>query len=231
MAYNINVQPVEKQNLSESTFLNIEEIFSTIQGEGPFAGQPAIFIRLAGCNLQCPGCDTDYTSNRQNLASKQIVERVLEIRGKTKLIVITGGEPFRQDFGRLVHLLIEEDFQVQIETNGTLYVPNFPYGLCTVVCSPKAGKINKQLVRHINAYKYVVNSEHIAPDGLPTHVLGLPCKMVARPPDNFTGTVYIQAMDEQDDVKNYDNLRSAIASAMLHGYTLCLQIHKIINME
>ena len=52
----MNTQPTEKRTNSQN--LDITEIFFTIQGEGPFSGHRAVFIRLAGCNLQCPACDT-----------------------------------------------------------------------------------------------------------------------------------------------------------------------------
>ena len=60
-----NTQPAEKQVKSSGLILAINSIFYTIQGEGPFAGSPAVFVRLAGCNLQCPMCDTEYTSRQQ----------------------------------------------------------------------------------------------------------------------------------------------------------------------
>src|SRR3954467_9071958 len=49
---------------SDGNSLSIHSIFYTLQGEGPYSGCPAVFMRLAGCNLQCPGCDTDYTSGQ-----------------------------------------------------------------------------------------------------------------------------------------------------------------------
>jgi len=51
----MNQQPIEKQFLHPKGDLEVHSIFLTIQGEGPFTGQRAVFVRLAGCNLQCPG--------------------------------------------------------------------------------------------------------------------------------------------------------------------------------
>ena len=59
--FKINSQAIEKSAHYTTRSYDVHSIFPTIQGEGPFVGQPAIFIRLAGCNLQCPACDTDYT--------------------------------------------------------------------------------------------------------------------------------------------------------------------------
>ena len=63
-AYEFNGQPIEKVQRTFDGTLEVHSIFKTIQGEGPFCGTPAVFIRLAGCNLQCPWCDTCllYTS-------------------------------------------------------------------------------------------------------------------------------------------------------------------------
>ena len=67
-----NQQLADKPVLNETGLsLQVNSIFYTIQGEGPFAGRPAIFIRLAGCNLQCPGCDTEYTK-RQTMTVDEI---------------------------------------------------------------------------------------------------------------------------------------------------------------
>ena len=70
-----NSQPIEKRS-RDADVLEVHSIFYTLQGEGPFCGSPAIFIRLAGCNLQCPGCDTDYTSKREHLSPETIVKRL-----------------------------------------------------------------------------------------------------------------------------------------------------------
>ena len=77
--------------------IKINELFKSIQGEGPYTGHPAIFIRLAGCNLDCIFCDTDFEYRRQ-ASVEAIVEEVKQLSGgKVKLVVITGGEPFLQD--------------------------------------------------------------------------------------------------------------------------------------
>jgi 7-carboxy-7-deazaguanine synthase len=234
-----NVQPIEKQvpvGADSPAGLDMHSIFPTIQGEGPFAGQPAVFLRLAGCNLQCPLCDTEYTQGRSRMSVPVIYDCILEHAEFTyhPLIVITGGEPFRQDIGPLVSFLVAKGLRVQIETNGTLYreIPRVPHYV-TVVCSPKAGKINSDLLRRIDYFKYVVKAGDVdLEDGLPIHALDHSVsRRVARPPMGFDQTrVYIQPADTQDAAENHAHLQTAIRSARQFGYTLCLQTHKIINL-
>jgi 7-carboxy-7-deazaguanine synthase len=239
----MNNQAIEKQDLQAKT-LQVNSIFYTIQGEGPFAGRPAIFIRLAGCNLQCPLCDTEYTGRIEtrigeieDQISKILSERVelgaaLGNKPNNKfLVVITGGEPFRQNLSGLVRMLLEIGAQVQIETNGTLY-QNLPYSSITVICSPKTGNLNKELLPHISAFKYVLQAGDIADDGLPIHALGHPNSgLVYRPAKDDPRPVYVQPADQQKMVSNSFNLQVTVKSAMRHNYIFCLQVHKTIGVE
>lgn len=227
----INIQPIEK--LSPSLFLEVHSIFLTIQGEGPFTGHPAVFVRLAGCNLQCPSCDTDYTSTREQRTFEYVADRVSELYpNKGALVVITGGEPFRQAraVSFLCDELIERGYKVQIETNGTLP----PDGLdpdVVVVCSPKAGKVHPIIAKRADAWKYVLSYDSVDPfDGLPILALNHTASpRVARPSNN--GPVYLQPMDAKNDAVNRSNLLAVIDSCLQHGYILQLQTHKIIGME
>jgi len=74
----LNQQLAEKRVERQDGALEIIDIFPTIQGEGPFAGEPAIFVRLAGCVLQCPLCDTDYTSGRRLISIPSLTEEIDE---------------------------------------------------------------------------------------------------------------------------------------------------------
>src|SRR5699024_4618708 len=154
----MNQQPISKQVLHDRGLLDVHHLFSTIQGEGPFAVVPAIFVRLFGCNLQCPLGDTDYTSDKMQVMPSFILESVKEMSSPSKLVVFSGGEPMRQNIAPAINLLLENGYRVQIETNGTLFVPDIPYDQVTVVCSPKAGRINADLLPHIDALKYVLHA-------------------------------------------------------------------------
>lgn len=106
------------------------EIFASLQGEGPSAGQPCAFIRLSRCNLACTWCDTAYTwrftgpdafdrkANQVTLSEADAAAQILAL-GQQRL-VITGGEPLLQGaaLARMVALL--PGMSIEIETNGTV---------------------------------------------------------------------------------------------------------------
>lgn len=111
--------------------MQINEIFKSIQGEGPNFGKPAIFLRTAQCNLKCTWCDTKYTWDWKNYDyTKEVKEMTLEeikeqlMTFEIKHLVITGGEPLLQqdDLADLLSFL-KPDFYVEIETNCTI-LPN-----------------------------------------------------------------------------------------------------------
>lgn len=226
-----NTQQKECIVQGDGGFLQVHSIFATIQGEGPFAGYPAIFIRLAGCNLQCPGCDTDYTSKRHTMTVEDVIAEVYSVsQGKNiDLVVITGGEPFRQVLRPLAEVLLDENWIVQIETNGTLWQP-LPYEDLTIVCSPKTGSINRQLASHISALKYVVDANSVGSDGYPDKALGHGESQLARPPEDFEGLVYFQPYDSGlGDADKHQE--AALACCFKVGGIYCHQIHKAIGAE
>ena len=111
--------------------MQVNEIFKSIQGEGPNFGKPAIFLRTAQCNLKCTWCDTKYTWDWDHYDfKKEVIEMTIdEIKEKIldleiKHLVITGGEPLLQqdDLADLLSFL-KPDFYVEIETNCTI-LPN-----------------------------------------------------------------------------------------------------------
>jgi len=229
----VNSQPTEGYAPPNDGHVDIVKVWLTIQGEGPQIGSPSVFIRLAGCNLQCPFCDTDYTSSRTMYSPSEVVELVRATR-RSGLVVLTGGEPIRQNIGPMIVALLAADYRVQIETNGVLYRDNIPWEKVVVVCSPKTPKIHPELLPHINALKYVLAAGFVdEEDGLPTVTLGgMP---PARPPDlhlaKSLSTIYIQPMDEQDPELNQKHVEAALESCYRFDYLLCLQTHKFIGLE
>jgi len=115
------------------TDMRINEIFTSIQGEGFFTGVPAVFVRTSGCNLKCSFCDTNHESGEE-----MSIEAILKEVAKNNIrhIVITGGEPTLQpELPQLVEQLHAKGYFIQIETNGTRPVPTL---IDWVTCSPKS---------------------------------------------------------------------------------------------
>jgi 7-carboxy-7-deazaguanine synthase len=118
--------------------MRVAEIFHSIQGEGPAMGRPATFVRLAGCNLRCGGCDTSHDTWWE-VSPESILG---EIAGERA--VITGGEPTLQmeDLSRLIDLLHKEGKEVHMETNGTNSLNDEDINkMLYVVVSPKCGSV------------------------------------------------------------------------------------------
>lgn len=233
--------------------LNVHSIFPTIQGEGPFAGTPAVFVRLHGCNLQCPGCDTDYTEPGQPhcglYSPAELVATVDSFiptaynrRPQGPLVVITGGEPFRQRLDKFFSLLLDTGFTVQVETNGSYSPidvartdPNLADDMMRVwiVCSPKTPTISPDLLPYIDAFKYVLKDGEVdEEDGLPVVVLGHGNgrRKVARPPVGWSGQIFVQPEDEKDPRKNEVNEQVAMRVCLDYGYTFGIQLHKYLGL-
>jgi 7-carboxy-7-deazaguanine synthase len=239
----LNKQPIEKQELRSDGKLDVHSIFRTIQGEGPFAGRPAIFVRLAGCNLCCGFCDTDYTNSRKLMTAEGILDKARLFSGDSlnNIMVVTGGEPFRQDLRKLIRVTASYNWEVQIETNGTLFYPddscyeNDDWGVSvSIVCSPKTPKVHPDLVKYVDAWKYVVQHGQISKeDGLPLMTLGNTTP-VARPPMSafiYPRNIYVQPLDEGDEERNKLNTQAAIESCYKYGYSLSIQQHKLLGLE
>jgi organic radical activating enzyme len=151
-----------------------------------------------------------------------------------KLVVVTGGEPLRQDIEDFLLLCVSTGLTVQIETNGTLhpgYLTNSLLDSVVIVVSPK-GKVLPTILERANALKYVISAGAVDEHFFPIRVLGN-LQRPSLPPPGFSTTkkVYIQPEDSLDPVVNKENLQVAVASCMRNGYTLCVQLHKIIGLK
>jgi len=106
--------------------LLISELFYSIQGESSYAGLPCIFIRLSGCNLRCKWCDTLYALSGGETYSLEEITAFVH-KHKIRLVCITGGEPLLQsNVIHLIETLLNENYTILLETNGTLPINQLP---------------------------------------------------------------------------------------------------------
>jgi 7-carboxy-7-deazaguanine synthase len=109
--------------------MQVLEIYQSKQGEGLWTGQPSVFVRFLGCRLRCRFCDTVYARSADDndnvgadLTPEEIAGRILLL--DLSHVVLTGGEPMLSpEIVELTQLLKEFDFQITIETSGTIYHP------------------------------------------------------------------------------------------------------------
>jgi 7-carboxy-7-deazaguanine synthase len=148
--------------------LLVNEIFYSIQGESRTAGLTSLFVRLAGCNLDCSYCDTKYAREEGISCS---INKILSIAEKQKPfnhVTITGGEPLIQNNTQiLVNKLLENNYDVQIETNGSIDLKNInPKARKIVdVKTPSSGELNSfykenlKLISENDELKFVVSDK------------------------------------------------------------------------
>lgn len=211
----------------------VKEIFYTLQGEGANAGRPAVFCRFTGCNLwsgreqdrsrgagNCARwCDTDFVgtdgvgggrfAGARSLAASVRAAWVGPWEGRP-LVVCTGGEPLLQIDASLMDELHRAGFEIAVETNGTLPVPD---GVDWVCVSPKAGTELAQ--RHGNELKIIFPQVGLMPEDL-GDVSGF-------------GHLFLQPMDGPNQIKNTS---LAVAYCLAHPrWRLSIQSHKMIGVR
>jgi 7-carboxy-7-deazaguanine synthase len=144
--------------------MKIVEIFKSLQGEGKNQGKACVFIRLAGCNLQCRWCDTpESRSGGREMSVDSVLEKVRTFR--PALVCITGGEPLLQadELERLLFSIHRDGIRIDIETNGTVDFSRFqPYAsVCMDVKCPSSGEQSDLSllgrIRPEDSVKFVVN--------------------------------------------------------------------------
>ena len=207
---------------------SVKEIFYTLQGEGNHAGRPAVFCRFAGCNLWngveasrasaiCQFCDTDFVgtdgvgggkfSDASTLADS-INQLWPASYPASKYVVFTGGDPLLQLDAALIDAMHRVGFEIAIETNGTLPVPE---GVDWVCVSPKMG--SELVVRQGNEIKVVI-------------------PQVGQPLSEYESLAFdhyfVQAMDGP---LQKENLQLAIAYCKAHPqWKLSVQTHKLLQI-
>ena len=209
----------------------VKEIFYSLQGEGFYAGRPAIFCRFAGCNLWsgresdrekavCKFCDTDFVGcdgpgGGQYSSAVVLTEKIGELwphknlKSYKPLVVCTGGEPLLQLDGELISRLHEKGFEIAIETNGTMMPPE---GIDWICVSPKAHA--PLLLKSGQELKLVFPQEGAPPEKY---------EML-----NFSH-FFLQPLDAPD---RESNTRLALEYVLSHPmWRLSLQLQKILKIK
>ena len=190
--------------------LQLAEIFYSIQGEGTWAGTPAVFVRLAGCNLACDFCDTDYAT-KFFASVGDVVDAVRAAAADCPMVVLTGGEPFAQtETLALIAALRRGGRRVHVESNGTIFA-ELPADVWLCV-SPKE-RVDPRMAARANEAKLIVQ------DRVPEEHLAL-----------FTDkpTILLQPADNKPS-----NIALALEYAQAHPrrFRLSLQTHKFIGVR
>jgi len=240
--------PVRKQELSPLGNLRVKKVFQTIQGEGPEAGRPAVFVRLWGCNLQCWFCDTDFEGDHMACTPGDLKKAVEEeCRSPDKLIVLTGGEPLRQNIVPFCELMLREGWDIQIETAGTLWVDGLEHlfgatrdGQLSMVCSPKTPTLNMKAWQYATAWKYLCNAHEtkFSPAGIP-QMLDRSGRYQALASPRALTPVYLQPVEMSSG--HYEPMETSslnefiqsetVAACIRYGHRLSVQTHKFLGLE
>ncbi|MDF0536007.1 7-carboxy-7-deazaguanine synthase QueE [Shewanella yunxiaonensis] len=218
----------------------INEVFETIQGEGVNTGLPAIFVRLQGCPVGCPWCDTRHTWE-QTPENEVPAEQVLQTDGQlgrwawydaetllqafqqksfsAKHVVLTGGEPCLFDLVELTNSLNHAGYTTQIETSGTFEVKCSQSTWVTV--SPKIGmkgglNVQSQALARANEIKHpVATQRHI--EQLESLLEGV----------DLTGKVVcLQPISQKPNATAL-----AIKECIAHNWRLSVQTHKYLQID
>ena len=167
--------------------LTVNEIFYSVQGESVHSGRPCVFVRLAGCNLRCSYCDTRYAYDKGiEMEIDRIIKQVDSFN--CLLVEITGGEPlFQLETPLLIYSLLENGYEVIIETNGSLDISLIDKRCIKIVdmkcpSSTQSDKNDFQNLKRINSkdqikfvigdrkdYEYAKKIQKMIPASIPEH--------------------------------------------------------------
>ena len=200
---------IDKNNLP------VMEMFYSLQGEGYYSGSPAFFIRIGGCDVGCGWCDVKESWDHDNHNILKISKIIDNIDKKTKIVVITGGEPLMWDMTEITKKLKEKNLKRHLETSGTYDISGDWDWICL---SPKKRKLpRKHLYQIANELKIIIYNNHDLVFAVEeSKKVSSKCKLFLQPEwgkfDKINGKVV-------DFVKN--NPR----------WTLSLQTHKFLGID
>lgn len=218
--------------------MHLIELYASVQGESSFAGLPCIFVRLAGCNLRCSWCDSEYTFSGGEKHSQQQVEQKIAALAPIRLVEFTGGEPMLQEreLVPLMERLLQQRYTLLLETSGErplASVPKEVHKIMDVKCpgSGESGRFhvpNLQALTPRDEVKFVITDRadyEFARSFLREHDLAARCGQILLSPA-FTKTPTPQRTAENCAL----DPRLLVDWMLADGLParLSLQIHKFI---
>lgn len=236
--------------------MNVVEIFRSIQGEGEKVGLPCVFVRLYGCPVHCKFCDTkeSWANDKkfETLSIDEIVSRVREAaKGKTKYVVITGGEPFLQarELRILISELVGKDLNVMIETSGSVdspealetlsYICDDSIVFATHVCinlSPKNEAVHEDYINAAHEIKILIGASEADDPKLSGDLwlrFSRECgKSIANASTwHPVCSMFVQPIAYQDKVKTLMAIQRAVEAAEKLGCRVSFQTHKFAGLR
>ncbi len=136
--------------------MHLIELYKSVQGESSFAGLPCIFVRLAGCNLRCAWCDSEYTFTGGKPFTAEEILGQIEALAPCRLVEFTGGEPMLQarELLPLMQTLLDRGFELMIETSGErplAAVPRAVHKIVDVKCPGAGAAANSFRIENLDA--------------------------------------------------------------------------------
>jgi 7-carboxy-7-deazaguanine synthase len=201
--------------------IRVSEVFYSIQGEGRNAGTPSVFVRLEGCNLDCPWCDTPIRKTGIGMDDLDLLQKVRSFCDVSR-VTITGGEPCLQP--EVFRLFQGAGYLVDVETNGVIFpeIDGWPAifnggSLGTITVSPKRGHA-------VEWRRWLAYGDHLS-----VKVVMDEPEWTSETIESSPGIVYVQprwpyTSDELNQVLNMVKKHHKKAK-------LSMQLHKIIGIQ
>lgn len=219
--------------------MKVNEIFYSIQGEGQWAGTPASFIRLSGCNLNCPFCDTQHEQFDHQPISR-IISQInkhpnAQLKSPYKHVIITGGEPYIHSLTpELIYILKQAGWFVHVESNGTKSLTLQPeYMPHWMTLSPKLGsRCPYVTVAGANELKFLMDWEGSAPGWTGKSIQAFLNDHCIIPNGQQNPHLFIQPIWADDDPELCQHNMDFCAEWVKKNpqFRLSLQVHKLLDI-